>query len=57
MSTLERGSNRGGKYDYGEKISIPVGKSISSKQVEEIAAAIHQRQEEVATVLEEETTK
>lgn len=57
ISTLERGSNRGGKYDHGEQISLPVGKSVSSKQVEEIAAAIHQRQEEVATILEEETTK
>lgn len=57
VSLLERGSNRAGKYDHGEIISLPVGKTITSKQVEEVAAAIHQRQEEMVPILEEETTK
>lgn len=51
------GRPRGGKHDHGEPIYCPEGKSISSKQAEEVTAAIHQRQEELAPILEEQTAK
>lgn len=54
---LGPGPTRGGKYDHGEEISLPEGKNPSSKQFEEIAAAIRERQAVVVAMLEEESAR
>lgn len=49
--------SRGGKYDHGEGIILPEGKTLSSGQFDEVAAALKERQAEVVILLEEETSR
>lgn len=47
----------GGDFDHGEPILLPEGKTMSSKQLQEITTVISQRQAEVVILLEEETLR
>ncbi|CAM9385522.1 unnamed protein product, partial [Ectocarpus sp. 12 AP-2014] len=48
---------RGGDFDHGEPILLPEGKTMSSKQLQEITTVLSQRQAEVVILLEEETLR
>ncbi|CAM9330763.1 unnamed protein product, partial [Ectocarpus sp. 4 AP-2014] len=48
---------RGGDFDHGESILLPEGKTMSSKQLQEITTVLSQRQAEVVILLEEETLR
>lgn len=50
-------SGRGGSYDGGEEIVQPEGKTLTSKQLDEITAVVRERQAEMAAMLAEETVK
>lgn len=48
---------RGGNFDHGEPILLPEGKTLASKQLQEVTAVIGERQAEVALLLEEEMVR
>lgn len=45
---------REGKHDHGEAIDLPDGKTLSSKQLNEVAAVMQERRAVVAALLEDE---
>lgn len=57
LSLFGHASTRRGEYDRGEKIVLPEGKTLLSKQLDEVAAVVRERQAEVVILLEEETAK
>lgn len=50
-------STRGGSFDHGEPILLPEGKTLDSKQLQEVTAVVSERQAEVVVLLEEETLR
>lgn len=46
--------DRGGSFDHGEPILLPEGRTLASKQLQEVTAVVSERQAEVVILLEEE---